>query len=402
MIPIWIYIFWFFTVGACVGSFINVVVYRLPRGQSLVHPPSQCPHCEHRLSLFRDNIPVIGWPLLGGKCRYCKKPISIRYPIIEAITGLLFAGIYIVIFVLHQGPFWAIYDETRLLRLYRVEGIATDWPIFLLYLFSAGVLLAASLIDAELYLVPLSLPIMMAGMGILVHTLVDHPQMAGSLSVGPEGMALAAGGGIGLLLSLILLRLKILPLSFADGEAPLEVDKLRNPQKPPEGPEYTPKQIRTEMRKEILFLLPPLLLAGSSLFLQLHFHIFDGLKECDWLGGFLGSLLGGLAGGLAVWMTRILGSYGFGKEAMGLGDIDLMFAVGTVVGPSAAVVAFFLAPFFGLPLAIVMYLFRARRQLALVPYLSMATIVVMLFYFPIYDYLRPGLFNLATILRSWE
>jgi leader peptidase (prepilin peptidase) / N-methyltransferase len=78
--------------GACIGSFLNVVVYRLPAGLSLVHPPSRCPHCHHRLQP-RDNIPVLGWILIGGKCRYCRSPVSWRYPAVEALTGLLFAGL---------------------------------------------------------------------------------------------------------------------------------------------------------------------------------------------------------------------------------------------------------------------------------------------------------------------
>ncbi|QCS48431.1 prepilin peptidase [Picosynechococcus sp. PCC 11901] len=74
--------------GACFGSFLNVVVYRLPAGLSLAHPPSRCPHCGHQLGA-RENIPVLGWLLLGGKCRWCKTPIAARYPLVEALMGLL-------------------------------------------------------------------------------------------------------------------------------------------------------------------------------------------------------------------------------------------------------------------------------------------------------------------------
>jgi leader peptidase (prepilin peptidase)/N-methyltransferase len=399
VIPHWFFILWFFAVGACVGSFINVVVFRLPRGQSLVHPPSRCPQCEHKLAWY-DNVPVFGWIFLGGKCRYCKKPISPRYPIVEAAAGLLFAGFYIAVFMWGQGPFWAIYQDGEIAEIYRMTSLHDSWPIFGLLLFSVGVLLATSLIDAELYLIPLPLPLLMAGVGVLVHTLVDHNGIAGSLTADANQMALATGGGLGLLLSLALLRMGVLPLSFAEGEAPLEVDKLNQKPEDPPPVDYTPTQIRAEIRKEMLFLLLPLILAGAAVFLQMHFGLFDRVAQFDWLSGLLGSVLGGLVGGFTVWMTRILGSYAFGKEAMGLGDIDLMFAVGTVIGPSAAIVAFLIAPFFGLPLAILMYLFKSRRQLPYVPYLSLATVTVMLFYFPIYNYLRPGVIGLTTILRS--
>lgn len=81
-----------FLLGACVGSFINVVVYRLPAGLSLIQPPSRCPHCYTRLKA-KDNIPILGWLLLRGKCRYCGAPISWRYPAIELFTALLFLTI---------------------------------------------------------------------------------------------------------------------------------------------------------------------------------------------------------------------------------------------------------------------------------------------------------------------
>jgi leader peptidase (prepilin peptidase)/N-methyltransferase len=75
--------------GFCIGSFLNVVIYRLPRGQSLNRPRSRCRSCGYSLR-WRDNIPILSWVLLGGKCRKCRAPISIQYPIVELVTGLLF------------------------------------------------------------------------------------------------------------------------------------------------------------------------------------------------------------------------------------------------------------------------------------------------------------------------
>lgn len=79
-------------IGACIGSFLNVVVYRVPAGLSILYPPSRCPHCLRQLAP-RDNIPIIGWFLIKGKCRYCHTPISWRYPAIEAMTAFLFWGL---------------------------------------------------------------------------------------------------------------------------------------------------------------------------------------------------------------------------------------------------------------------------------------------------------------------
>lgn len=80
------------TGGLIIGSFLNVVAYRLPRGQSLVHPGSQCPSCHTHVKPY-DNVPVFGWLWLRGRCRACHEPISARYPVVEAVTGLLYVAV---------------------------------------------------------------------------------------------------------------------------------------------------------------------------------------------------------------------------------------------------------------------------------------------------------------------
>ena len=80
-----------FVFGACIGSFLNVCIYRIPAGLSIVRPPSSCPACKTEIA-FYDNIPILGWLLLMGKCRSCKAPIAIRYPLVELVTGILAAA----------------------------------------------------------------------------------------------------------------------------------------------------------------------------------------------------------------------------------------------------------------------------------------------------------------------
>jgi leader peptidase (prepilin peptidase) / N-methyltransferase len=82
-------------VGAVVGSFLNVVAYRLPRGESLLTPRSHCPKCEVPIKPF-DNVPVFGWLLLRGRCRNCRAPISSRYPLVEALTAALAVAVVLV------------------------------------------------------------------------------------------------------------------------------------------------------------------------------------------------------------------------------------------------------------------------------------------------------------------
>lgn len=121
---------WFFVYGATIGSFVNVIVYRTPRGESIVSKPSTCPQCGTRIS-GRDNIPVLGWIWLQGKCRSCNLPISARYPIVEAIAGTLFLLFYFVELLSggqnlpvrnpnpHAGVVWIIfYTKWDLIGLY--------------------------------------------------------------------------------------------------------------------------------------------------------------------------------------------------------------------------------------------------------------------------------------------
>lgn len=91
MIPIWFLIVWAGLMGLVVGSYLNVLVHRLPLGVSTVTPRSRCPACGAAIRA-RDNLPILSWLLLRGRCRDCGTPISARYPLVEAATGLAFAG----------------------------------------------------------------------------------------------------------------------------------------------------------------------------------------------------------------------------------------------------------------------------------------------------------------------
>lgn len=139
--------------GLLIGSFLNVVVHRVPRGLSVVSPASACPRCETPIRP-RDNVPVVGWLLLRARCRDCGKPISARYPLVEAGTGALFA-VTAVRFSLDAAL-----------------------PAYL-YLVSVG--LALALIDVELYRLPdaLTLPSYPVSLVLLALALFgDHPPSA--------------------------------------------------------------------------------------------------------------------------------------------------------------------------------------------------------------------------------
>jgi leader peptidase (prepilin peptidase)/N-methyltransferase len=87
-------IFIIFILGICIGSFLNVVIYRVPLRKSIITPPSSCPKCNARIKP-QHNIPILGWIILKGRCNECGERISIRYPLIELLTGILAILVYI-------------------------------------------------------------------------------------------------------------------------------------------------------------------------------------------------------------------------------------------------------------------------------------------------------------------
>ena len=112
--------------GLSVGSFLNVVIWRVPRQESIVHPPSACPECGHEIRWF-DNIPVLSWLVLRGRCRDCGEPISPRYPLVEILTAVLF------------------------LLVAMVFGLSWELPAFL---YLAAISVALALIDLDVKRLP--------------------------------------------------------------------------------------------------------------------------------------------------------------------------------------------------------------------------------------------------------
>jgi leader peptidase (prepilin peptidase) / N-methyltransferase len=176
-----------FVLGTVVGSFLNVCIYRLPWQKSVIWPGSRCPRCWAAIASF-DNIPVISWLALRGECRQCGVSISARYPLVEALVGLLFLGVYLVDVVhgtslIYAPPFGAFaqmaYHQVLL-----------------------ALLVVAAFIDFELYVIPdeVTVPGMVVGLvaGALVPGIRPEPSESSSLAQG-LGVGLigwAVGGGL--------------------------------------------------------------------------------------------------------------------------------------------------------------------------------------------------------------
>ena len=449
--------------GACVGSFLNVVIYRIPADQSLVSPPSACPKCGHPLAWY-DNVPILGWLWLRGACRYCRQPIDIQYPIVEAITATLFGGLFAVYYMTDLQPAWLDI------------GLGMTWPVLAIHLVLIAGLIAATLIDARLYIIPLAIPRVITMLAIvgLPLTIIAYPQAIEVTTVtGIWGTGAAAGGLIGLLFANGLLALRILPRSFSpmppepnppepDHHEPSDVGQewhpwrafgreslfvvgilgigaglhglyraLGRPELAPAPYGGPPVKVETvllvmatvatvaavaailwsnrrtpgaagqpnnaeeshsespedwlahphpqrEVCKEALFVGCPIVgaITGALVLARLNVNLPVPV-------GVLGStILGYLVGCGVVWFVRILGTLAFGREAMGLGDVHLLGAIGAVVGWLDSLVVFFIAPFLGLLGALMVAglvrIFRGHvRVIPYGPYLAAAAALVL-------------------------
>jgi leader peptidase (prepilin peptidase)/N-methyltransferase len=177
--------------GALIGSFLNVVAHRVPAGESLVSPGSHCPHCGAAVRPY-DNIPVVSWLVLRGRCRDCGGPISIRYPLVELLTALVFAAVVAV-----RG-----FDNDLVLELPFVAA-----------------LIALAAIDFDHKLLPNKIVYPLAAYGVIATLLVDRDDLVENLIAGagafafllaaviayPRGMGMGdvkLGGAMGLYLGL--------------------------------------------------------------------------------------------------------------------------------------------------------------------------------------------------------
>jgi len=181
----WMFAAWFFMVGGCVGSFLNVVVYRLPAGMSISWPGSHCPRCNHPIRAH-DNIPVLAWLWLRGRCRDCRERISFRYPLVEAVTAALFLLLFVVE-VLHAGQNLPVRIPQPLQWL-----PAQVFGLFLLHLGLLCTLMAAGLIRWDGKRPPRWLFVPLLLVGLLAPSIWPwlHPWPAG------PGVAESPWGGV--------------------------------------------------------------------------------------------------------------------------------------------------------------------------------------------------------------
>lgn len=406
-----IWIIFLFVMGACVGSFLNVVIYRLPRGESIAFPGSHCPSCGRAIRWY-DNIPLLSWLALGGRCRFCKTHISPRYLVIELVTALLVGGLYVCYYIVEFRRGAGEFEVT--------------WPMFIAHAALVCGLLACSAVDIEKWIVPLEVCWFVSVVGVVAaaaapwayHSIKDYPWM---LTVSPASGAMAVAGAIGLVIAIVLQHYGLLQQSFLDAvEKPVLNIKPARKNAPTAGKDAAPAASkatprvsvaitaqhgvnpRKEVLREVLFLAPAIGLAVAAYFLVTEVpavrsgwnHLTNESQAgtagafARHFNGLLAAIFGYLVGGAWIWGTRIIGTLAFGKEAMGLGDVHIMAAVGAVAGWTVPTLAFFVAPVFGLAWALYLWIARNQRELPYGPWLAGASVIVMIFYDRLFDILR--------------
>jgi len=162
-------LFWF---GCMVGSFLNVCIHRMPLGLSVVSPPSHCPHCRYSIPWYL-NIPLVTWLMLRGRCKNCGAPISVRYFLVELLTGALFLAVWIR------------------------HSAQSPWVALVYCLFVAG-LIAATFIDFEHFIIPDEITIGGMVVGVLLSFVLPALHQAATLADGLKAglIGLGVGGGL--------------------------------------------------------------------------------------------------------------------------------------------------------------------------------------------------------------
>jgi len=235
-LPIWVGYTFFFLMGTLFGSFLNVVIHRVPLKKSVVFPNSACPKCENKIKPY-DNIPILSWLFLRGKCRNCKNPISARYPAVEFLVGVIFLI-----------TFWQI-------------GLSAFLPIAMIFV---TVVISLVFIDAEHMILPDVITFPLLGFALLVR------------------------------------------------------------------------------------LAYPLFINDTSYFRDISAYPLNLMSaQPTWLVSLTGAILGGIVGGGSLWLVGEIWKRLRGVDAMGFGDVKMMFGVGALLGWRLTLLSIFLGALTG-------------------------------------------------------
>lgn len=431
--------------GACIGSFLNVVVYRLPRGLSVSQPRrSFCPSCEKQIEWY-DNIPILSWILLRGRCRRCALPISPQYPLVESAAVVVTLLVWQAVRTAHAA-----------------NPIDAWWPVLAGMVGLFWCLTALSAMDLEEYYVDIRLTWIALAIGLGSHALSAGEVWPARVYVSPQWGAFAVGatlmlivlnwlwpmpeeqpitgqedtkwpqrdedtlpgtqrlgGAPGVSFSLVLLlglatvalvALSIVTCQPDAGPAPANLlmwiglavlfgSILAASWLPTEADEAIAQAVESERSyavrqaaKEGAVLLACVATGAGLMWLvqwegvsRLWLSIFEAAPSERWqpIAGLATALFGWVIAGGVCWLVRVLFTMALRKEALGFGDIHIIAAAGAVMGPHLAIAGFFLAAPVAL-LGTLVLVFRKRyRTLPFGPWLSVGFLLALLWSEPL-------------------
>lgn len=361
-----------FLFGAFIGSFLNVCIHRLPRNESVVLPPSRCYSCGTHVQWY-DNLPVISYLILRGRCRWCAAPFSIRYLLLEVLVGALSALVM----------WWAFNDPAApapwLLSLGVAEGIARAIAAAVI-LSLAYLLIVASFIDLEHTIIPdeltkpfqLAAPLLALGTGsVLGHRLLFDPtawlsqrNVLGDVAPTTATFVwnlIAVVAGVLLILALSLPLAKVIYSRFCPPEQRWSDSDHRG--------------FRIGVWWFMAATLVPTLAILALVWWQPGDQGGTWWQMCAGHGAL--ALFGSLVGWLSLYLVGLIGTIAFRRNAMGFGDVKFLAPIGAFLGPVGVLYAFFFAAMVGTVVGLPMRLLASRREIPFGPWLAVGAILAL-------------------------
>jgi leader peptidase (prepilin peptidase)/N-methyltransferase len=425
--------------GLCVGSFLNVVVYRLTVGLSIAQPRrSFCPRCRASIAWY-DNIPLLSWLLLGGRCRHCRTPISVGYPLLEALTGLGFILVYHLLFIDHAREGVAL------------TALPADAPLLVAWLALVACLVACAAMDIASYAVDVRVTTLVLALGIVLHALWPRdafllpqaqtptsaaavaafivgalmlwwsarhhpadpsddglPPDAPATDLSPSEPRLARfGGGLGTVVFVLLAAWLVyatavpraghppmpnVPVAaalvaifavtvLAGGQQRLADEEIHA------AIEEERPQARRMAWHELKWLLPAVTAAFVTYVAVASFPLFAGGWEqaVGWqpttafvpLAGAAVAIRGAVIAAAAGWLLRIVFTLIYGREAFGVGDIYILAAAGATAGADIALLGLLLSVGIALAGWIIGLLLKTTMLIPFGPWLAIGFVLAL-------------------------
>jgi leader peptidase (prepilin peptidase)/N-methyltransferase len=338
-VPLTILLCFTFALGAIVGSLLNVCIYRIPMEKSILWPGSRCGRCFQPIRWY-DNLPLLSYWILRGRCRTCGARFSIRYWFVELLTGAAFAGLFYLVVIENVHDMIALRDQRERIE-WQLFPTWQAWIVFGHHALLVSLLIVASCCDLDHREIPLAVTVPGTVMGLIVATIWAWPW--------PYTPLTALG--------------KIPPgMSWSDIDVNLG---------PRQGlyawPFWGP--------------LPPWFAPGGN-----------------WQTGLATGLAGLVMGTVMLRIIRFLFGLGMGLEALGLGDADLMMMAGAFLGWQPTVAAFFIGVFAGLIFGVIQIVRGGDNLLPFGPALAVGIVVSCLCWHKIGPNFQPIFFHGTFLL----